>query len=336
MAQNLYSLGLLRNGKVYQNKNVAYQAMTQASTNDGVAKLCRYLDTVSGDTVIRTLVGFYANASEMSDNGGGQSYYTILDVEGSEATIEEIKEQLEAINDIIGEGLSPETLTGAINEINDKIGSGFTSAHTIADALDDLAEALTEALAISIETAQTPSPGCAVTYILSQGTGTGKTEVGRIDIPNDKVVSGASVVHGYWSGDTFTEDEHGPDLAIKIEFTNADTIYINAKELVDVYTGGYGITIENNVVSIKIDDSGEPFITVGENGLKIDGIQTTIEAAIENAALSSGNGINIASKKINAVAATYSAPGVNNPITVDEDGIKFASTLDCGFFDNNG
>jgi hypothetical protein len=48
MAQNLYSLGLLRNGKVYQNKEIAYQAMTQSATNDGVAKLCRYLEPVVG------------------------------------------------------------------------------------------------------------------------------------------------------------------------------------------------------------------------------------------------------------------------------------------------
>jgi hypothetical protein len=73
MIKNLYSLGLLRNGKVYANKELAYQGLTQAATNDGVAKLARYLySELGGDPVIRTLVGFYANADEMQDNGGGQ------------------------------------------------------------------------------------------------------------------------------------------------------------------------------------------------------------------------------------------------------------------------
>lgn len=68
MVKNLLSLGLLRNGKVYQNKQLAIQGLTQTATNDGVAKLARYLDpTLGGDPIIRTLVGFYADANEMED-----------------------------------------------------------------------------------------------------------------------------------------------------------------------------------------------------------------------------------------------------------------------------
>ena len=116
MVRNLISLGLLRNGKVYANKDAAYQALTQTATNDGVAKLARYLySELGGEPIIRTLVGFYANADEMEDNGGGQSYYTILDIEGSAAEIEEIKQEIAAINGIIGDGIDDKTLTEAIN-----------------------------------------------------------------------------------------------------------------------------------------------------------------------------------------------------------------------------
>ena len=66
MTRNLLSLGLLRNGKVYPSKQLAMQGLVQTATNDGVAKLARYLDPiVGGDPIIRTLVGFYANADEM-------------------------------------------------------------------------------------------------------------------------------------------------------------------------------------------------------------------------------------------------------------------------------
>jgi len=330
MVKNLYSLGLLRNGKVYANKELAMQGLTQSATNDGVAKLARYLyPVVGGDPVIRTLVGFYANADEMEENGGGMSYYTILDIEGSSADIEQIKEDIAAINDIIGDGIAGKTLTEAIDEINDKIGSGFSENYTISDALNALANELEDALTISLDIASDPGDYAKV-YELKQGG----TLIGTIDIPKDIVVKEGTLVHGYWSGDTFTEDEQGPDIAIKLVLNNDDVIYINAKDLVDTYTAGDGINLENNEISIKLDRNGEPFLTVGEDGLKLSGVQTAIDNAIELAKLEGSDGISIASNQVKAVAAGYSAPAIKNPITVGKDGIKFANVLDCGYFDD--
>lgn len=320
MAQNLYSLGLLRNGKVYANKEIAYQAMTQSATNDGVAKLCRYLSPVDGgDPIIKTLVGFYANANEMTDNGGGQSYYTIIDVEGNASDIETLKDAVQAINGIIGSGISAKTLTEAINELNDSLGSGFSESHTVADALEELESTLTEALTVRID-----STSSSAEYIVYQGN----TEIGRIK--KDVVIQSGSIVNGYWSGDTFTEDEDGPDKAIKLVLVNGEVIYINAKDLVDVYTAGNGIDVTNNVISIKRNPESEDFLVVDANGIKVQGIQ----AAIDAVKLEAGDGISIESKKINAIAAEYSAPSIKNPISVDEEGIKFDSLLDCGYFDS--
>lgn len=336
--KNLLSLGLLRNGKVYANKELAYQGLTQSATNDGVAKLARYLYSELGGTpIIRTLVGFYANAAEMEDASGGTSSYTILDIEGSAAEVEEIKQKVAKINEIIGDGIDGETLTEAINEINDKLGSGFTSGHTVADALEELEDALTDALKISLDVADEPTSGYLKTYILSQGVGTGKTEIGKIDIPKDLVVTSGSLVHGYWSGNTFTENEEGPDAAIKLVIANQETpVYINTKDLVDYYTAGNGIDIDNthNTISLKYNSHSEEFLVVDEDGIRVEGIQAAIDEAINKAALEAGNGISIAAGKVNAVAAGYSAPAVKNPISVDKEGIKFASQLDCGFFDD--
>ena len=338
MVRNLYSLGLLRNGKVYANKEAAYQALTQTATNDGVAKLCRYLyPVVGGNAQIRTLVGFYANADEMEDNGGGSSYYTILDIEGSAAEVEEIKQEIAQINEIIGDGIDGETLTEAINDLNDRMGSGFTSAHTVADALNELEAELTSAMTITLEVAGEPTSGYLKTYELKQGGNL----VGKIDIPKDMVVSGGSLVHGTWSGDTFIEDPDGEDTAIKIEFANADTIYINTKNLVDFYTAGNAaIDVDNNhnTISLKLDRDGEPFLTISDNGLLLSGVQTAIDEKVEEVAarerLEGSDGISIASNKVKAVAAGYSAPTVKNPISVDSDGIKFSKYLDCGYFDD--
>jgi hypothetical protein len=331
MNKNLISLGLLRNGKVYASKQLAIQGLTQASTNDGVAKLARYLDE---NNVIRTVVGFYADANEMEDSGGGTSSYTILDIDGSSADVQELREEIAAINLIIGDGIDGTTLTDAINDINDRIGSGFTEDYTIADALEELAEELEDALTISLTVAGEATSGYLKTYILSQG----ENEIGRIDIPKDLVVTSGSLVHGYWSGDTFTEDEEGTDTAIKLVIANQEEpVYINTKDLVDYYTAGDGIDIDNthNTISIKYNAHSEEFLVVDEDGIRVEGVQAAIDKAIKNAELDGSNGISIASNKVKAVAASYSAPAIKNPISVDKDGIKFASMLDCGFFDDD-
>ena len=334
MIKNLYSLGLLRNGKVYANKELAVQGLTQNATNDGVAKLARYLVPVmGGDPIIRTLVGFYANAAEMEDAGGGQSYYTILDVEGNAADVDALKEAVSAINETIGDGISGTTLTDAINDINDRIGSGFSEDFTVADALAALEDELTEKLTISLDVAGEPTSGYLKTYELKQG---GEL-IGKIDIPKDLVVTSGSLVHGYWSGNTFTEDEEGPDTAIKLVIANQEEpVYINTKDLVDYYTAGNGIDIDNthNTISIKYNTHSEEFLVVDEDGIRVEGIQAAIDKKADEERLEASDGISIASNKVKAVAAGYSAPAIKNPITVDKDGIKFANVLDCGFFDD--
>ena len=317
-------MGLLRNGKVYPSKQLAYQAFEQG-TNDGVAKLARYLDnSLGGEPIIRTLVGFYANAEEMIDNGGGQSHYTILDIEGSAGEIEELKEEVAKINGIIGDGIDGKTLTEAINEINGKLGEGFSAEHTVADALDELKSELEDKLKVEIDDTTSTSE-----YIIKQGG----VEIGRIK--KDVVVDKGSVVHGTWVDEnTFVEDPDGPDTAIKLELVNGDTIYINTKDLVDIYTAGNGIDITNNVVSIKYNNHSEDFLVVDENGIRVEGIQAAIDKKADEERLEASDGISIASNKVKAVAAGYSAPAIKNPITVGKDGIKFANILDCGFFDD--
>ena len=330
MNKNIISLGLLRNGKVYGTKQLAIQGLTQVATNDGVAKLARYLDEKN---IIRTIVGFYADAAEMENASGGTSSYTILDVDGNAADVQELREKIVAINSVIGDGIAGTTLTAAIKDVNARLGEGFTKENTVAKALSDLRTELVSALTISLNAAGTPTSGYLKTYILSQGT----NEIGRIDIPKDLVVKSGSLVHGTWTDNTFTEDPEGPDTALKLIIANQkEPVYINTKDLVDYYTAGDGIDIDNthNTIALKLDASGEPFLKVGVDGLKLDGVQVAIDKAVNDAKLDGSDGISIASNKVKAVAAKFSASALKNPITVNEDGIKFASLLDCGFFDD--
>lgn len=330
MNKNLISLGLLRNGKVYGTKELAIQGLTQVATNDGVAKLARYLDK---NNIIRTVVGFYADAAEMENAGGGTSSYTILDVDGNAADVQELREKIAAINSVIGDGIDGTTLTAAINNVNARLGEGFTEENTVAKALSDLRTELVSALTISLKVAGTPTSGYLKTYVLSQGT----KEIGCIDIPKDLVVTSGSLVHGTWTDNTFTKDPKGPDTALELIIANQkEPVYINTKDLVDYYTAGNGINIDNthNTIALKLDANGEPFLTVGVDGLKLDGVQVAIDKAVNDAKLDGSDGISISSNKVKAVAAKFSANALKNPITVNEDGIKFASLLDCGFFDD--
>lgn len=71
-----------------------------------------------------------------------------------------------------------------------------------------------------------------------------------IDDPKDKVVSSGDVVNGTWADGTFTESTSGKDKAIKLVIANSrDILYIDVKDLVDVYTGSTGSTINVNIDS---------------------------------------------------------------------------------------
>ena len=41
-----------------------------------------------------------------------------------------------------------------------------------------------------------------------------------------------------------------------------------------------GLKVDNNIVKVKIDESGEPFLTVGTDGVKLSGVQNAIDAAV--------------------------------------------------------
>lgn len=52
-----------------------------------------------------------------------------------------------------------------------------------------------------------------------------------------------------------------------------EPIYLNVTQLIDIYVGGNGISIQNNQVSIKLDTSSEEYLSISENGIKISGIK---------------------------------------------------------------
>lgn len=117
-SNNIYSLQLLRNGAAYATKEGALNALKTATgeggslqnvvKKDGVAVLARYIHEEGGVKQIRTLVGYYAEASAMTSTDSASSYMTIVDADGTAADIKELVE---------------------------KLGTGVTTANTVTDQL---------------------------------------------------------------------------------------------------------------------------------------------------------------------------------------------------------
>jgi hypothetical protein len=97
-----------------------------------------------------------------------------------------------------------------------------------------------------------------------------------------KDISGSSIDTTQFAGGSVIKDAtYDPETKIlTIEFENGDKVEINFAELVDETEFGDGLQVVDSVVSILIDESGEPYLSVGENGLKIVGINQAIADAL--------------------------------------------------------
>lgn len=114
-------------------------------------------------------------------------------------------------------------------------------------------------------------------YILKQG----EIEIGTIDIPKDQSITEGTIR-------TVTEVD-SPYLGAAIgdkyfDFVSPNSptghIYVEANDLVDTYTQGNGIQVENKVISVKIDSNSEGFLTLGTSGVKLSGVQEAINSGL--------------------------------------------------------
>lgn len=180
-----------------------------------------------------------------------------------------------------------------------------------ANAIAENTEAI-EALGTSTTVTMTSINGVGntlKTYTLKQGT----TTIGTIDIPKDLVVTSGSVVNGTWSGGTFSENTSGSDTAIKLVIANQTTpIYINVKDLVDVYTAAQSAS------QVQLTISSDNVISA-----------TLVNSGITNAHLSTALKTSIA-----LANSAYQKPAAGIPVTDLAEGIQ--TTLSKAFTNGAG
>lgn len=128
---------------------------------------------------------------------------------------------------------------------------------------------------------------------------------------------------------------------------------------------GDGLQVSGaGVVSVKVDEGAENFISVGENGVKISGIQDAINASINNseivtaaalndlkdrkadktdletlernvlAEVNAGNGIDVTTKANSkqTVSVKLNTAAKDNALSLSADGLYFSKTIDCGSY----
>ena len=210
---------------------------------------------------------------------------------------------------------------------------------------------------LSLKKVATPATGMASQYQLVGKDGTTVLGV-SIDIPKVQCLKSAEFIASATEVDKTIDSSvivGDPYLKFIFQTTGADTtIYVSVKKLVDVYVAGNGINVTSNTISIKIDASGESFLTVGTNGLKLSGVQTAIDAAVtveKNRAEGVESGLRTdVDSKLSGITANDASVTVNNTtatnpklnaaisktdgnhLSLNSDGLFVTNVINCGIF----
>lgn len=81
-------------------------------------------------------------------------------------------------------------------------------------------------------------------------------------------------------------ESHSPGTYLVITFnTDAgkDAIYLDVSSLIDVYEGHNGIKVTGKHIHLIIDPTSEPYLSLSDNGIKLEGINSKITEVVEQA-----------------------------------------------------
>ena len=242
-------------------------AVVSLSLSDGILKM---LDKAHDDAVLAEIE--FPNAGEISNVNFNEETNNIeFNVQTLKGEVQTVELDVNALVDIYeaGQGIEisekneatgkkPISIKLASNEkllqLNDE-GLSLDEKVITEDELDDTLQGSKVTMDVESE-----HDNISASYIFKQG----ENEIGRIDIAKDLVVK---------EGELIIDEDGKPILVLTLNDENATKISIDLTKVFDKYLEGDGITIENNVVGIKLDPESDSYIAVGENGLKVSGIK---------------------------------------------------------------
>jgi len=334
MATNKISLNLLRNDRLYLDKEAAINGIKSVGTNDGVIKLARYKDENNN---VKTIFGI----SYTPDSGS--TTYTIY---------ESYKEAIDAIWD-------------TIDELKGNVSEDYNSLEKIERKVKENYQK-----AIVTMTATTPSESgstIAKTYTLYQGGVT----IGNIDIYKDSFLKAVQLIDK--DGHVIDDEHPGIAKYIQFIFSLSDgtesVVNIPIDSFIQDLEAGQGLVVDSEgKLNIVKDLESEDFLVINEDSIAIVGVQESIDEAVQRAyddfieqlnaeieramtkeeeleekiadiEVIGSEAIEVeknesgrkstVSLKLAEIDETIS----DNPLSIKEDGLAFASELNCGFFD---
>lgn len=298
------------------NGTVDTEGSVKKQVADALTSAKSYTDTqIQGlDVEDTAVVGSYVSAVSEADGKISVSRAelpTVAEVKSEGQAIIAVSEDKGVISATAGD------IAAAHVTIADA-GDHFT-AGTVEAALEELYSQAGAGSKVTLESAEGTEDGVLKVYTIKQGG----AEVGKINIPKDLVVTSGSVVKGTWDGNTFTEGA-GSGTALKLVIANQTSpVYINTLDLVKDHTAGNGIAIsDTNVVSIKVAEGNESFLTVDANGLKLSGVADHV--ASEIAKLDSTKASDTNAK---AVVTVVETDGIITSVSLEDKDIASAALL---------
>lgn len=358
MAKNINSLQLLRNEVPFASKDLAVSGITSAATNDGTVKLARY--TESGE--VKTIFGIYYKA-ETAQTGSYTIYDSPKEVIA--ALEQKVSGNTEAIKTLNGDntvsGSVAKSIKDAIEALDvDKVGGTGKVVTTISETdgkisatAIDLTAGNVAATAISGEADKVDVEGTTVAAQIGSLAKSIKTtaadaksySVKKLTEHEVTALGDANVREAYQLideknaqvGDTIKiyKDSSLKEVALVDQKLNFTYILANGNEKVvgvDVSTFlaesefKNGLEVIDHVVNVKVDAESESFLTVGEGGIKLSGVQDAIGTAI------SGLDATVSAETAHVTVKVEQVDGKLSGVTLEESDIASASALTAETF----
>lgn len=328
MAKNLISFGNLRNQVLYNDKDAAISGILSEGTNDGVIKLARYHD----GNKVKTVFGIAYTPDS------GATSYTIYD---------SYKEAIEAIWDTI------DALKGDVSEDY--------------DSLEKIEGKIKENYEKGIVTLSSTTPTesgstIAKKYTIYQGG----VSIGDIDVYKDSFLKRVELI----DKDGHVIDEQHPGIAKYIRFVfqlsdgSESIVTIPLGSFIQDLEAGSGLVVDSEGrLNVVKDENSEDFLEIYEDSIAIVGVQDAIDNAVQIAVDNLVEYINTRVAELDEKIADIEVIGSNaveveknesgrkstvslkiatiddeiteNPLSIKNDGLAFASKLDCGYYDGN-
>lgn len=157
--------------------------------------------------------------------------------------------------------------------------------------------------------------------------------IGTINVPKDMVVEAASLEYVETADVPYSGAVVGdPYIDLTIANATSSHIYIPVKDLVDVYTAGNGLALNNGQFSVTINTSSANGLSVTGSGIELALATGTTAGAMSAAdkakldaadvtAYTAGDGVDITNHAVSAVVDTNNANG----LSVGANGLAMAT-----------